>query len=245
MLLVMMSLSFVSSCSWFNSGTTNTNANTNANTSVAKDETQPTPPFSTKEPEKFHAKMLFSASLGEDMPDVPPQVFAIWRDGDKRRVEFDQGEDRVAFLQTPSGQFSLNLTKKEYADLNLNKNGNIPSNVPNADNLLNNALNQTRPNAKYENLGQETIGGRITTKWRVISQETMDAGRGANEKVTVDAYVWVDESLGMPIRSETTVTGEDGHKGVKTIMEVKEIKLEAPTANVFEIPKGFKKVVEQ
>lgn len=234
-------LSFSSACSWFGSKTENTNANANANTNtnVAKDETLPTPPFSTKEPNSFRAKMVFSALLDEHSPDIPPQIYSISRDGDKRRVEFQQGEDLVAFLQIPSGQFVLNLTKKEYSDLNLNKLGDSQGggNMPSIDKML----NQTRPNAKYEKLGQEEVGGRMATKYRVTSQETVNAGASPNEKITTDSLIWIDESLGMPVRSETTTIGEDGGK-VKIIMEVKEIKLETPSASLFEIPKGFKKV---
>lgn len=246
--LALFVLSFASSCSWFSSNTnTNTNTNTNANTNIAKDESQPTPPFATKEPEKFQAKMILSASVG-DGSQMPSQVFSIWRDGDKRRVEFEQGDEKIAFLQIPSGQFALNLTKKEYSDLKLselgnNQTGKAPSGVPSKDNLLDRILNQTRTNAKYEKLGQEDVDGRMTTKYRVTSQEEMNTGAGANEKVTVDSFIWVDESLGMPIKSVTDYKGANGQsKGVTSIMEVKEIKLEPAPASLFEIPKGFKKV---
>lgn len=241
MLVFCFLFSFSSACSWFGSKTANTNmnANANTNTNVAKDETLPTPPFSTKEPEKFQAKMVFSAVLDEHSPDIPPQVYSISRDGNKRRVEFQQGEDMVAFLQIPSGQFVLNLTKKEYSNLDLSKLGDSQggSSVPSLDKML----NQARPNAKYEKLGQEEVSGRMATKYRVTSQETVNAGASPNEKITTDSLIWIDESLGMPIRSETTTTGEDGGK-VKIIMEVKEIKLETPSASSFEIPKEFKKV---
>lgn len=192
--------------------------------------------------------MILSA-VGDGLPGTS-QVFSVWRDGDKRRVEFEQGDEKVAFLQIPSGQFALNLTKKEYSDLKLSGSGNgqkskAPGGVPSTDNLLDGMLNQTPTNAKYEKLGQEDVDGRMTTKYRVTSQQEMNTGAGANEKVTVDSFIWIDESLGMPIKSVTVYRDEKGQpKGVTSIMEVKDIKIEPAPASLFEIPKGFKKVKE-
>lgn len=239
--------SLSSSCSWFSSNTSNTNTNANANTNVAKDESQPTPPFATKEPNQFQAKMIFSASLGGKLPDLPPQVFSILRDGDKRRVEFEQNGETVAMLQIPSGQYLLNLNKKEYSNLDLGKLGISENNKgqnSSDNNPLARVLNQTRPNANYEKLGQEDVEGRMTTKYRVTSQGAMNTGENPNEKVKVESFIWIDESLGMPIKSETNYIGEDGPKGVKSTMIVREIKLETPAASLFEIPKDFKKVKE-
>jgi hypothetical protein len=241
LLIGLIVLSVMSSCSWFSSNTVNTNANTNTNTNVAKDESQPTPPFSTKEPNQFQAKMIFSASLGGDLLDLPPQVYSVSRDGDKRRVEFEQNGERVAMLQIPSGQFLLNLTKKEYSNLNLAKLTGSEKNGS-ANNPFDKILNQTRPNANYEKLGQEEVEGRMTTKYRVTSQEVMNTGENPKEKVKVESFIWVDESLGMPIKSETNYISEGGPKGVKSTMIVREIKLETPAASLFEIPKDFKKV---
>lgn len=240
-------LMFMSSCSWFKSDTTNTNANTNANTNVAKDESQPTPPFATKEPNQFQAKMIFSASLGDKFPELPPQVYTILRDGDKRRVEFEQNGEKVAMLQIPSGQFLLNLNKKEYSNLDLGKLGvseNSKGQNSSDNNPLARVLNQTRPNANYQKLGQEEVEGRMTTKYRVTSQQAMNTGENQNEKVKVESFIWIDESLGMPIKSETNYIGEDGPRGIKSTMIVRDIKLITPAASLFEIPKDFKKVQE-
>ncbi len=189
--------------------------------------------------------MVYKASLGEKMPELPQQVFTIARDGVNRRVEFDRDGEKIVFLQTTNGQFILNMTKKEYGNLKLNKpaDGKETGGVQTAGNPLEGMLNQVKTGATYENLGQENINGRMTRKYRVSSTETMNTGDTSNEQVYVESLIWIDESLGMPIKSETSYVGQrGGPSGVKSQMELTEIKLTPPPANIFEIPKDFKKV---
>jgi outer membrane lipoprotein-sorting protein len=236
----MFALVFNSACGWWSAETPNANANTN----VAKDETVTTPPFTTKEPESFQAKMVVTSSLGAQMPSPAPLVYEVARNGDKRRVEFEKEGEKVALIQTPSGQVVLNLSKKEYAEFKQGgkEKGGVdqPNANSTADNPLERILNQPPVGAKYEKLGQEEVNGRMATKYRVTTRQAINTGE-QNEQVSIESFIWIDESLGMPIKSQTTYRGQNGRTASST-MEVRDIKLETPPASMFEIPKGYKKV---
>ena len=239
-------LFFSHGCSWWRGGAPNANANANTNANIIKDETVATPPFLTKEPDAFQAKMVVTSTLGEQLPSPAPLVYEVSRDGDKRRVEFEKEGERVALIQTPIGQIVLNLSKKEYAELKQEEESKVKSggNRPDfaANNPIEGILNQTPVGAKYEKLGQEEVNGRTATKYKVSLRQAMNTGE-QNGQVSVESFIWIDESLGMPIKSQTTYKGQNG-RTVSSVMEVRDIKLETPPASQFEIPKGFKKVEE-
>ena len=75
-------------------------------------------------------------------------------------------------------------------------------------------LNEAHAPATYEKLGTETLAGRTTTKYRVV---VVTGTESQNETL-----MWIDEALGMPVRSETIVQvqwslleGDDGTEGRK------------------------------
>jgi hypothetical protein len=226
------------------SSTVNSNANGNASnsnqTTAAADETSSTPPFPTKEPERYQATMVTSGSLGGQTPNLPGisaltnrQIFMA-RDGDKRRVESELLPGvKVAYLQLSSGRYLLYPAKKLYAEIKMDGSDSsqynglgVPSDFS-ADKLVNTAST----GAKYEKLGTENLNGRTTTKYRVTNART--AGSDAPSTETI---IWADEALGMPIKSETT-----SQDGSKYSMEMRDIKQEVD-AQQFELPKDYQKV---
>lgn len=226
------------------SSTVNSNANGNAsntNTSTAAaDETSSTPPFPTKEPERYQATMVTSGSPGGQTPNIPGisaltdrQIFTA-RDGDKRRVEMEMLPGvKVAYLQLASGRYLLYPAKKLYAEIKMNGSDSsqynglgVPSDFS-ADKLVNTAST----GAKYEKLGTENINGRMTTKYRVTNARAAGSDQSPSETI-----IWADEALGMPIKSETT-----SQDGSKYSMEMRDIKQEVDPQQ-FELPKDYQKV---
>lgn len=215
------------------------------NSSNASGNTSRTPPFSTKEPERYTATMVVTGSLGGDTPVIPgisnllSREIRIARDAERRRVDYELIPGaRMSDLQLASGHYVLLHSKKLYAEVKPGEGGTLSSmaqNLP-SDFSPDKLLNESDPGANYEKLGTETVNGRATTKYRVTTAAGGDEARG----VKTETIIWIDESLGMPVKSETTSTGETA-RGSKVSMEMRDIKQEVD-ASLFELPKDYKKV---
>jgi hypothetical protein len=237
---------FVASAACKRTGTeSNANAGAaNGNSTAASDNTSKTPPFSTKEPERYQATMVVTGSLGGDSPAIPgvsnllSREMQIARDGDRRRVDYELIPGaRMSDLQTPAGHFMLLHSKKLYAEVKPGAAGDLTAaarNLP-SDFSPEKLINETNPGANYEKLGPEVLNGRNTTKYRVTT-----TGKGEGRGLTTETLVWIDESLGMPVKSETVSTGEQS-RGSKVTMELRDIKQEVDQS-LFELPKDYKKV---
>jgi len=225
---------------------TESNANTGANTNAtaASDNTSKTPPFSTKEPERYQATMVVTGSLGGDSPAIPgvsnllSREMQIARDGDRRRVDYELIPGaRMSDLQIPAGHFMLLHSKKLYAEVKPGAAGDLTAaarNLP-SDFSPEKLINETNPGANYEKLGTETLNGRTVTKYKVTT-----TGKGEGRGLSTETMVWIDESLGMPVKSETVSTGEQA-RGSRVTMELRDIKQEVDQS-LFELPKDYKKV---
>ncbi len=222
-----------------NSGETAAN---NANAAGAEIST--TPPFSTKEPERYQATMLIRGSLGEGagvqgMSGLTTKEMLIARDGDRRRVDMELFPGmKVSYLQTATGTYMLVPSRKIYAEFKPGAEGGPADSSKNLspDFSPDKLLNQSPGGARYEKLGAEDIGGRATTKYRV----TTSGKQGEGQAMTTESLIWIDESLGMPIKSETTLTGGPTN-GAKYSTELRDLKQEVD-ASLFELPPDYKKV---
>ena len=219
----------------------NSNANGNASraNSTSADETSSTPPFPTKEPERYQATWVTSGTAGPGAASIPGlaaltnQQMPVARDGEKRRVETEVIPGiKIIYLQLANGRYALYPAKKLYAEIKmdgsdnpLNSTQGVPSDFT-PDKLISGAP----AGAKYEKLGTEQINGRTTTKYRVTTSGD-DGSKSASETI-----VWADESLGMPIKTESTSAD-----GAKFTWEMRDIKLEVDAA-LFELPKDYRKV---
>jgi hypothetical protein len=226
---------------------TDGNANsgaTDGNSATAGGEISTTPPFATKEPERYQATMVITTSLGEqsNIPGVDAlttkQMF-IARDGERRRVDTELSPGmKVSYLQTSSGRFMLVLGRKIYAEFKAEGEGGGADSSKNlsSDFSPEKLLNQSSGGARYEKLGAEDVVGRATVKYRV----TVSGKTGEAKSVTTESLIWIDESLGMPIKSETMLTGGTA-SGAKYSTELRDIRQEVD-ASVFELPPDYKKV---
>jgi outer membrane lipoprotein-sorting protein len=75
------------------------------------------------------------------------------------------------------------------------------------------------------------ISGRKTNKYLVV----VNASNAANV-TSSETLIWIDEALGMPIRSETKSSD-----GSRSTMELSELALEVDK-NLFVVPADYKKV---
>lgn len=215
-------------------------ADSNAQAS-GTDDTQMTPPFPTREPERYQWTRVITGTVADDKssggPADPQEVFMA-RDGDKRREDFEilRGV-KLTVLQLPEGTYTLYPAKKMYAEIGTASAGSpdaqraVPQDFS-ADKLV----NASRVGARYERLGTEEVLGRATTKYRVTA-------RGAEGAPATEMLIWVDESLGMPIKSESTTKSEAAGESKYTV-EYRDIKLETDPS-LFILPRDYRKVTQE
>jgi len=206
-----------------------------------QNEVSSVPPFSTKEPERYQATRIITTveyrnGSADSAPETVIAKMLIARDGEKRREEYNSAEATTVFLDIPMGRFVLLPSKKLYADLSLTSS-DLDSLDPQSDVYsefsLERLLNETRALARYEKVGAETLDGRSTTKYRVT---TADPTNGPEDgSVTL---IWIDESFGMPIRSETISPG--GDHSTKLTVELRDLKREVDP-RLFDLPEGYRK----
>ncbi|MDT5122484.1 MAG: hypothetical protein QOC96_1966 [Acidobacteriota bacterium] len=207
-----------------------------ANSNGTAEETLTTPPFATKEPERYQAMRVETAG-SEGSNAFSRQTF-IARDGERRREDYETPEGiKISSLELPTGIYVLLPAQKLYAELKTDASVGAlgQASVP-PDFSPDKLLNEVRPEAHYEKLGAETVNGRATMKYRV----TLKGKTGAGNEITTERLIWVDENLGMPIKSEMTSTG-NGAGGTHVTMELRDIK-ETVDAGLFELPQDYRKV---
>jgi hypothetical protein len=201
------------------------------------------PPFSTREPERYQAtRITTSVEYRNGSADATPETVTtrmlIARDGEKRREDYLGAEATTVFLEIPTGRFVLLPAKKLYAELNV-ASGDLDSLDLDPQSDVYSAfsperlLNETRALARYEKLDIETLDGRRTTKYRVTKADSTNGT--ADGSVTL---IWIDESFGMPIRSETISAG--GDHSSKLTVELRDLKREVDL-RLFDLPNDYKK----
>jgi outer membrane lipoprotein-sorting protein len=183
-----------------------------------------TPPFKTKEPERYHAtRTIIIVSGGKTI--VTKNLIA--RDGDLRRQEPDNAASkRIVYLDLPEGKFVLLVDDKVYADVA----GDLETNEE-EDVTPEHLLHTDGVTTSYRKLGTETIGGRNATKYRVVVNSS-----SAENVSQSETLIWIDEGLGMPIRSETT-----SPDGTRITMELSDIVLDADR-QLFQVPNDYEKI---
>ena len=196
------------------------NDNASSNTIVSS-----TPPFQTKEPERYQAIRTITITTADGKTAVTKTTIA--RDGDRRRHESETLSKRVAYLDLPEGKFALLIDEKVYADLaveSLAAAGDEQEITP--ERLLHDDTAAT----SYQNLGKEVVGGRNANKYKTVVNSSSTGNVSPSETL-----IWIDEALNMPIRSETT-----SPDGTRITMELSNLTLEVDKS-LFEIPNDYEK----
>lgn len=197
-------------------------------TETAVDETMvsATPPFQTKEPERYRATRTITTVTAAGIEEMTKTL--IVRDGELRREETNAGGQRMVYLNLPEGRFVLLPDDKVFADAtNVEHLESGDESESSPDRLL-----HTEPTSTaYQRMGGESMNGRNTQKYRVVVNSSTRANVSASETV-----VWVDEILQMPIRSEMKSAD-----GTRWTMELTDIALKVDPGE-FRIPEDYKKV---
>jgi outer membrane lipoprotein-sorting protein len=196
---------------------------TNANQTIVS----ATPPFQTREPERYRATRTITtiSSTGEKIVTTN----SIARDGELRRDETQLATDHVVYLYLPEGKFLLVPDEKVFVDLTKVDSAN--SSVDDAESSPDRLLHTDPIATTYQHVGAETVNGRTAQKYRVVVNSSADPGVSGNETL-----IWIDEALHMPIKSETVSAG-----GKRVTMELTDIALEAEPV-LFRVPAEYQKI---
>ncbi len=187
-----------------------------------------TPPFATREPERYRATRIITTNQNGSDPLVVTTRIA--RDSGNRREEYQAASGAtVVYLDNAEGSFVVLPAKKLYAQA---YDGGTKGEFVTSQRTDSPRLDQTRGGATYESLGNEQLGERMTSKYRVTY-------KGASEETTfrAETLIWIDESLGMPIRSETRSIESD--RPTTVLMELRDIATEVDP-QVFLLSRDYK-----
>jgi hypothetical protein len=209
----------MASCRTANESTTNETPASNIVVSTS-------PPFQTKEPDRYRATRTITISTPDGETIVTKTSIA--KDGPLRREEPEDSSPPVVYLDLIEGRFVLLPEANVYA-LATPDEGN--SEADPEDNSPDRLLHLEPINTTYQSLGTEVIGGRNTQKYRI----TVNGSAPENVSQT-ETLMWIDEALSMPIKSETKSAG-----GARTTMELSDIDLN-PDNKLFQIPTGYEKI---
>lgn len=209
-----------------------------------KTETGPTnsvPPFATKEPTTYEATRIISYSLTSAKAGISEQPHVdrilLARDGEQRREEYEAGAlGSIVFLENVNGRFILLPQPKFYADAteSIESNAREQSELQVERELMSPdfLLHESNTPTQYQKLGQETVAGRLATKYRVM---TSASGSGASH----ESLIWIDETLGMPILTQYTSASEND--SIRVSMELQNIRT-AVDPQTFALPADYRKV---
>lgn len=174
-------------------------------------------PFSTKEPEIFQVEIVITANNRES------KIFAA-RSADRRRFDSNFGaKNQISYLTAGKNQMLL-PGKKVYTE-----------------------------NAADGSAGGESWTDFLTVQWLSAKADVRFASEGRENNLAKyratfgeagnaasDTLIFVDESVGLPVRQEFYSLAGGGRTLMMTV-EFRNLKLEAEDA-LFSVPKDFRKV---
>ena len=183
-----------------------------------------TPPFQTKEPDHYRATRTITIVTADGKTVTTKNSIA--RDGEMRHNESET--EKVAYLDLPDGRFVLLPRDKVYAEVATQTDNAVEDEEISPERLLHGEATNTT----FQKIGMELIGGRNANKYRIVVNSSTSGSVSLSE-----TFIWIDETLNMPIRSETTSSD-----GTKITMELSDVALKVE-GQVFQIPDDYKKVV--
>jgi outer membrane lipoprotein-sorting protein len=188
------------------------------------------PPFLTREPEKYQAERIvtFTNAAG----GATTSKLSIARAGDSRREEMEQGGQKIVFLDNGGSRLVLLPEARIYSEVTTGDGSVAAMDSLELGSSPERLLHEQPPiSTSYQKLGTEVINGRTTTRYQLIVNTSPAANVSKDE-----TFLWLDESLGMLIKSESK--SPDGRT---VVMELTDISLDVDD-NLFRIPEGYKKV---
>jgi len=184
-----------------------------------------TPPFQTKEPDRYRATRTITIVTARGKTVITKTSIA--RDGEMRRNESETDSKKLVYLDLPDGRFVLLPRDKVYAGVATQTESAVEDEEISPERLLHGEA----ANTSYQKIGLELIGERNANKYRIVVNSSTPGSVSLSETL-----IWIDETLNMPIRSETTSSD-----GTKIMMELSNVTVEVDKS-VFQVPGDYQKV---
>jgi len=229
-----------------NTNTTTTGANLNINSSNSANMTSTTmttgggATIEAKEPDKYSANVSITATTqGQQAGSLQRQI-EVARSGADRVYSMDTGipgVGRLTFLDKPDKRYVIIEGRRQYAELTPEMTGFEVGRSLTPGQLVAYASRQQG----VTKVGEESLNGRMTTKYRVAGQTNTNTQAG---QVQGESFIYVDNDTGLPLRVEgfSQATGNvQGVSGGNMVVEMRDIKTEVDQAR-FEIPQGYAKL---
>jgi hypothetical protein len=194
-------------------------------------------PFATKEPEKYRAQIVFAFQTDENAEPLEQTTF-VARDGANRRLDFENDGKIVSRIENADGKrFVLLPARKVYAEIVSSASETVVATEPLPEEISLAALLHIKPaEARFERVGEEEVLNRRTTKYRV------DYGAiSEDENLRTETFVWADDALGMPVKTEISALENGRRNGARSVMEMREIIFDVD-GQFFAVPKDFRKI---
>jgi hypothetical protein len=147
------------------------------------------------------------------------------------------GVGRVTFLDKPDKRYLVIEGRKQYAELTPELTGFDLGRAMTPGQLV----AYTSRQQGVTRVGEETLNGRPTTKYRVAGQANTNTTAG---QVQGESFIYVDNETGLPLRIEGFSQATGNVQGVRSgnlVVEMKDIKTEVDPTR-FELPQGYTKL---
>jgi hypothetical protein len=227
-----------------NTTTTGANLNINSNTSANMTTTTMTTgsgaTIEAKEPDKYSANVFVSATTQGQQAASFQQQIEVARNGADRVYSTDTrvpGVGRLIFLDKPDKRYVIIEGRRQYAELTPEMTGFEVGRSLTPGQLVAYAQRQQG----VTKVGEETLNGRQTTKYRVAGQANTNTSAG---QVQGESFIYVDNETGLPLRIEgfSQATGNvQGVQGGNLVVEMRDIKTDVDPTR-FEVPQGYAKL---
>lgn len=222
---------------------TNINSANSANVTTSTVTTNTGTAIVTKEPDKYSATVTVAAASSGQQSVGGRTEIKVARNGSDRRYSIDTrlpGVGEIIFLDKADKRYLILPARKQYAELTAEMTGFDVGRSLTPGQLVAYLEKQQG----VSRVGEETLNGRMTTKYRVAG--TAQTGTQAGN-VQGESFVYVDKDTGLPLRIEgySQTTGSvQGVSGGNLVAEMRDLKTEVDPTQ-FELPQGYSQITQE
>lgn len=223
---------------------TNINSSTNANVTTSQVTTATGTTIETKEPDKYSAIVTVTAASAGQQSVAGKTEIKVARNGSDRRYSIDTrlpGVGEIIFLDKADKRYLILPARKQYAELTAELTGGFDVGRSLTPGQLVAYLEKQQGVSR---VGEETLNGRMTTKYRVAGAAQTGTQAG---NVQGESFVYVDKETGLPLRIEgfSHATGNvQGVSGGNLVAEMRDLKTDVDPTQ-FELPQGFSLITQE
>lgn len=222
---------------------TNINSANSANVATSTVTTTTGTTIETKEPDKYSATVVVEAASAGQQQAAGKTEIKVARNGSDRRYSIDTrlpGVGEIIFLDKADKRYLILPARKQYAELTSELTGFDVGRSLTPGQLvayLGRQQGVTR-------VGEETLDGRMTTKYRVAGAAQTGTQAGS---VQGESFIYVDKETGLPLRIEgfgQSTGNVQGVSGGKLTAKMNDLKTEVDAAQ-FELPQGYTLITQE